>query len=87
MTDELYLHFEVVPDNLPDRLKTVIQKFPQHALQFEIGVQTFDEGLQTLISRKQDNKKTVENLRWLRQETNAYIHADLIFGLPADTLR
>ena len=85
-TDDLYLHFEVVPDNLPDKLKVVIQKFPQHALQFEVGVQTFDEEIQDLISRKQNNIKTRENLRWLREETHAYIHADLIFGLPADTL-
>jgi len=86
MTDDLYLHFEVVPDNLPDRLKAVIQKFPYHTLQFEIGVQTFDEKIQALISRKQNNIKTKENLLWLRQQTYAYIHADLIFGLPADTL-
>ena len=86
MTDDLYLHFEVVPDNLPDKLKAVIEKFPEHALQFEIGVQTFDEKIQALISRKQNNKKTCENLRWLKASTHAYIHADLIFGLPADTL-
>lgn len=86
MTDDLYLHFEVVPDNLPDRLKAVIEKFPEHTLQFEIGVQTFDEKIQALISRKQNNEKTCENLRWLRESTQAYIHADLIFGLPSDTL-
>ena len=86
MVDDLYLHFEVVPDNLPDKLKSVIAKFPEHALQFEIGVQTFDEDIQTLISRKQNNKKTCENLLWLREHTNAYIHADLIFGLPSDSL-
>jgi len=86
MSDDLYLHFEVVPDNLPDSLKAVIEKFPQHALQFEIGVQTFDEKIQALISRKQNNAKTRENLRWLREHTHAYIHADLIFGLPSDTL-
>jgi radical SAM superfamily enzyme YgiQ (UPF0313 family) len=86
MSDDLYLHFEVVPDNLPDKLKAVIARFPEHTLQFEIGVQTFDEHIQCLISRKQDNKKTGENLRWLRENSHAYIHADLIFGLPADTL-
>ena len=86
MTDDLYLHFEVVPDNLPDKLKAVIKKFPQHALQFEIGVQTFDENIQALISRQQNNTRTIENLRWLREKSHAYIHADLIFGLPADTL-
>lgn len=86
MADDLYLHFEVVPDNLPDKLKAVIARFPEHALQFEIGVQTFDEEIQGLISRKQNNEKTCENLRWLRENTHAYIHADLIFGLPSDTL-
>ncbi|VAW50170.1 Mg-protoporphyrin IX monomethyl ester oxidative cyclase [hydrothermal vent metagenome] len=86
MTDDLYLHFEVVPDNLPDKLKAIIQKFPYHTLQFEIGVQTFDENIQKLISRKQNNNKTCGNLRWLRENTQAYIHADLIFGLPSDTL-
>ena len=86
MSDNLYLHFEVVPDNLPGKLKAVIQKFPEHALQFEIGVQTFDEKIQTLISRKQNNTKTCENLLWLREHTHVYIHADLIFGLPSDTL-
>ncbi len=86
MTDDLYLHFEVVPDNLHDRLKAVIQKFPHHTLQFEVGVQTFDEKIQALISRKQNNVKTCDNLRWLRESSHAYIHADLIFGLPSDTL-
>ncbi len=86
MTDDLYLHFEVVPDNLPEKLKAVISRFPEHALQFEIGVQTFDEKIQKLISRKQNNTKSCENLRWLREQTHAYIHADLIFGLPGDTL-
>jgi len=86
MTDDLYLHFEVVPDNLPDKLKAVIARFPHHSLQFEIGVQTFDEEIQALISRKQNNIKTCENLRWLREHSHAYIHADLIFGLPSDSL-
>jgi len=87
MSDDLYLHFEVVPDNLPDKLKAVIAKFPEHALQFEIGVQTFDENIQGLISRKQNNQKTCDNFLWLRENTHAYIHADLIFGLPSDTLK
>lgn len=86
MTEDLYLHFEVIPDNLPERLKQTLIRFPKNSLQFEIGVQTFDPQIQTLISRKQNNDKTKENLRWLRQHTGAHIHADLIFGLPSDTL-
>lgn len=86
MQDDLYLHFEVVPDNLPEDLKKILIRFPKNSLQFEIGVQTFDPKIQQLISRKQDNKKTCENIRWLRENTGAHLHTDLIFGLPSDTL-
>ncbi|MEE8234543.1 MAG: DUF4080 domain-containing protein, partial [Gammaproteobacteria bacterium] len=86
MTDDLYLHFEVIPDNLPGKLKEILVKYPQNSLQFEIGVQTFDPEIQKLINRKQNNQKTCENLRWLRKYTGAHIHADLIFGLPGDKL-
>ena len=86
MSEDLYLHFEVIPDQLPDLLKAALVKFPANSLQFEIGVQTFDPDIQNLISRKQNNDKTHENLRWLRKNTGAHIHADLIFGLPGDSL-
>ena len=86
MTNDLYLHFEVVPDNLPDKLKEILQRFPANSLQFEIGIQTFDPDIQDLISRKQNNEKTKENLTWLRENTGAHLHTDLIFGLPSDTL-
>ncbi|PHS68736.1 MAG: B12-binding domain-containing radical SAM protein [Methylophaga sp.] len=86
MTDDLYLHFEVVPDHLPDKLKQVLQQFPTNSLQFEIGVQTFDSKIQDLISRKQNNDKTKANIKWLRENTGAHLHTDLIFGLPSDNL-
>lgn len=86
MTEDMYLHFEVIPDNMPKQLKQILTSFPKNSLQFEIGVQTFDPKIQSLISRKQNNEKTAENLAWLRNETGAYLHADLIFGLPSDTL-
>lgn len=86
LSGELYLHFEVIPDNLPERLKDAIKKFPHGVLQFEVGVQSFDPAIQHLISRKQDNDKTADNLRWLREHSHAHIHADLIVGLPGDTL-
>lgn len=86
MDEKLYLHFEVVPDFLPEKLKQTLALFPPGALQFEIGVQTFDPDIQKTISRKQDNDSSRDNLRWLRENTGAHIHADLIFGLPGDSL-
>ena len=86
LSDDLYLHFEVIPDHLPEKLKAVLSRFPDAMLQFEIGVQTFDPKIQQIISRRQDNQKTAENLIWLRENTGAHLHVDLIFGLPSDDL-
>lgn len=86
MSDDLFLHFEVIPDHLPEKLKDKLALFPEGSLQFEVGIQTFNEEVQSHISRKQNNKKSKENLIWLKQNTNAHIHADLIFGLPGESL-
>ena len=83
----LFVHFEVIPDHLPDRLKTAIARFPAGSLQFEVGIQTWNPDVQGLISRKQDNDQSATNLAWLRQESNALIHVDLIAGLPGEDLQ
>ena len=86
MSDDLFLHFEVVPDHLPDALKEMICKFPTGSLQFEIGIQTFNPEVQARISRRQDNEQAKQNVTWIRNNTQAYIHADLIFGLPGESV-
>src|SRR5208282_3461460 len=82
----LFAHFEMIPDRLPEALREVIARFPPGALQFEVGVQTFDEAVSKNISRRQDNARLEDNLRYLRRETGVHIHADLIAGLPGETL-
>lgn len=82
----LFVHFEMIPDRLPEALRESIKKFPPGALQFEVGIQTFNEEVAKRISRKQDNAKVKENLRWLRDETGVHVHADLIVGLPGENL-
>jgi radical SAM superfamily enzyme YgiQ (UPF0313 family) len=82
----LFLHFEMIPDRLPESLRSLIAQFPPGALQFEVGIQTFNEQVSARISRRQDNAKVAENLKWLRAETGVHIHADLIAGLPGETL-
>src|SRR3990167_1511399 len=39
-TPPYFAHFEVVPDHFPDSIKEKISKFPDGALQLEIGIQT-----------------------------------------------
>ncbi len=82
--DPVYAHFELVPDHLPDALKEGIAKFPPGALQFEIGIQSFNPEVQALVSRKQDNAKAADNIRWLCAQSNAHLHVDLIAGLPGE---
>jgi len=82
----LFIHFEMVPDRLPDELRDLICRFPPGALQFEIGVQTWNTEVSRLVSRRQDYSKIIENFKFLTQETGVHIHADLIAGLPGETL-
>lgn len=83
----MFLHFEMIPDRLPDALRAIIKQFPPGALQFEVGIQTFNEQVAELISRRQDNQKAEANLRWLRAETGVHVHADLIVGLPGENVQ
>lgn len=81
-----FFHFEMIPDRLPESLREIIAKFPPGALQFEVGIQTFNEEVGYRISRRQNYEKLADNFHFLRKETGVHIHADLIAGLPGETL-
>jgi radical SAM superfamily enzyme YgiQ (UPF0313 family) len=83
----LFLHFEMIPDRLPEGLRELIAQFPPGALQFEVGIQTFDEDVAKNISRRQDYVRLADNIQYLRKNTGVHIHADLIAGLPGETLK
>ncbi len=86
MQPDLFLHFEMIPDRLPDALRELIVQFPAGSLQFEVGVQTFSDHVAELISRRQDNAQLATNFHFLREQTGVHIHADLIAGLPGEPL-
>ena len=81
-----FFHFEMIPDRLPETLREIIARFPPGALQFEVGIQTFNEEVGGLIKRQQNYGKLADNFHFLRRETGVHIHADLIVGLPGETL-
>jgi radical SAM superfamily enzyme YgiQ (UPF0313 family) len=86
MVPGLFVHFEMVPDRFPEQLRSVVAKFPAGSLQLEVGIQSFNPEVGKLISRRQDFEKVKENLTFLRAETGAYVHADLIVGLPGENI-
>ncbi|HNQ73651.1 MAG TPA: DUF4080 domain-containing protein [Verrucomicrobiota bacterium] len=81
-----FYHFEMIPDRLPEGLRGTIAKFPPGAMQFEVGIQTFNPEVAQLISRRQNYAKLEDNLSWLRNHSGVHIHADLIAGLPGEDL-
>ncbi len=83
----LFLHFELTPDRLPDRMFDLIARFPRGSIQLETGVQTFDTTIAERIGRRQDTIKVELNLRRLVEETGAHLHTDLIVGLPGQDIR
>jgi radical SAM superfamily enzyme YgiQ (UPF0313 family) len=80
----MFLHFEMIPDRLPDGLRELIRQFPPGALQFEVGIQSFSDEVCRRISRRQDAGKAEKNLKFLRDQTGVHVHVDLIVGLPGE---
>jgi radical SAM superfamily enzyme YgiQ (UPF0313 family) len=82
----VFVHFELIPDRLPEALREVIIRFAPGRLQFEIGIQTFCPLVAQRISRRQHIEQSVKNLRYLKEHTGVHLHTDLIVGLPGETL-
>ena len=78
------VHFEMVPSRFPDELKELIRRFPPGTLRLELGVQTFNTETRRLVKLSGDMAKELETLAFLRRESGAIVHADLIAGLPGE---
>ena len=84
--EPVFAHFEMIPDRFPDELRHIVRQFEPGRLQFEVGIQTFNPEVARRISRRQDYERIVDNLAFLRDETNVHVHADLIVGLPGESV-
>ena len=81
----LFLHFEMLPDRFPAELRNLLARFPPRSLQLEIGLQSFNPAVLDTIRRPQNLERAADNLRFLRDHTRAFLHTDLIAGLPGET--
>ena len=80
----IFLHFEMLPDRFPAELRDILSRFPPHSLQLEIGIQSFNPAVLETIRRPQNLGRAADNLRFLREHTHAFLHTDLIAGLPGE---
>ncbi|MFA8341890.1 MAG: DUF4080 domain-containing protein [Rhodothermaceae bacterium] len=81
------VHFEMIPEHFPEKLKEKIKLFPPASIQFEVGIQTLNEETAKNIKRNLNLQKIKENLHFLETETNAHLHVDLIIGLPGESVK
>ncbi|MEE1320058.1 MAG: DUF4080 domain-containing protein [Acutalibacteraceae bacterium] len=77
-------HFEIAADLLTEEQFRIIKKLPVGAVQFEVGIQSFNSNTLEAINRKTDLKKVVANVKRLLSFGNCHIHIDLIAGLPEE---
>lgn len=79
-------HCEVHPALLEDDDYRVLTAAPEGLFQFELGVQTVHERTRALVRRWGDWETEREGIRRLAGLGTVHLHADLIAGLPGESL-
>jgi len=77
-------HFEIAGDLLKDEDFGLLKTAPKGAIQFEIGIQSFNPKTLEAINRKTNTERLYENIKKLCDLGNIHIHIDLIAGLPME---
>jgi radical SAM superfamily enzyme YgiQ (UPF0313 family) len=77
-------HFEIAADILTGELFDVISALPVGAVQFEVGIQSFNEKTLSEINRKTNVKLVESNVKRILSYGNCHVHIDLIAGLPLE---
>ena len=79
-------HFEIAGELLDDETLSLLSGAPLGAIQFEIGIQSFNQKTLQAINRKANLNKLKANIRALLEHKNIHVHIDLIAGLPYEDL-
>ncbi len=79
-------HFEIAGDLLDEDTLSLLESAPPGLMQFEIGIQSFNEETLAAINRRTDIERLKSNIRRLVEMRNFHVHIDLIAGLPYEGL-
>lgn len=85
--NDVCFHFEIAGDLLREKDFELLKTAPNGAIQFEIGMQSFNSETLAAINRKTNVKRLKENISRLTDMDNIHIHIDLIAGLPKEDYR
>jgi hypothetical protein len=83
----MMLHLEWEPHRLPKELLRIFQAAPDGFFQLEVGVQSFTPEVAERIDRRLDAPVVEKNIRTLSALPSIHLHADLIAGLPGETMQ
>ncbi|MES9836627.1 MAG: DUF4080 domain-containing protein [Candidatus Thiodiazotropha sp.] len=83
----LRFHLELNPDRISQQAMAIFAAAQPGKFQFEIGLQTLDEGVLETIRRSMDISKALQNIRQLVEMRRHPVHLDLIVGLPGENAR
>ncbi len=82
----LRLHFEFTPDALDEEWRCHLKGFEPGMLHIEMGVQTWNKAVAACIHRPLKPDAVEKSLRFMIDQAKADVHADLIAGLPGESL-
>lgn len=79
-------HFEIYPEYLEEEDILLLEKAPPGLIRFETGVQSTSDVLNLASGRKSNWAKTKAMLCALHNRTKITVHADLLCGLPDQSM-
>lgn len=77
-------HFEISADLLGEEDFSILERMPDGAIQFEIGIQSANPETLQAVHRKTDLRRLAETV--IRLPKTIHSHVDLIAGLPHENL-
>lgn len=83
---DMRFHLEIHPGRLKTEVLAQLAKAKKGTLHLEAGIQSFDPLVLKEIRRPASPENTIKGLKALLELDNLEVHADLIAGLPKQTL-
>ncbi|HOG30632.1 MAG TPA: DUF4080 domain-containing protein [Candidatus Cloacimonadota bacterium] len=79
-------HFEIYPELLSEEDIELLSQAPAGRIRLETGIQTVNRAVNQACGRRSDWPKARAMLLALQRRTQVSVHADLLAGLPGETL-
>ncbi len=79
-------HFEICAELLDEESFDILSCFPKGKIQLEIGVQSTNPETLRRVDRSDKTDNIISAIERLHKMGNMHIHADLIAGLPGETM-